>query len=170
MKFIIANGEQLRNRLETFPKYYRNTFASSQLLVVCVAYNDEVVGACGISKISNYALAYLHKKFRGRGLGTKLEARTYEEARRHGLDFVAGAIDLWNLPALRVASKVGYKEVVRIRKYGYVILLIPFNPRGELLYKFLHTVLPRLPEVFLHCMVLYSMSFVGQVRQILSVS
>jgi len=169
MKFILGNGELLRNRLETFPERYKNGFSSSQILVICVTNDNEVVGACGISKISNYALAYLKEKYRGRGLGTKLEGKTYSEARKHGLDFVAGAIHLWNLPARRVASKVGYREVVQLRDFGYVLLMIPFTFKGELLYAFLHALCSKLPRTFLHAIVLVSMSVVESIRQSLSV-
>lgn len=169
MKFIVGSGEQLRDRLETFPKKYKDAFSSSQILVICVTSDNKVVGGCSIAKISNYALAYLKEEYRGRGLGTKLEAKTYSEARRRGLDFVAGAIHLWNLPALHVASKVGYREVVRFKDFGYVLLMIPFNFKGELLYAFLHGVCSNLSGTFLHRIILLLMSVVGLVRRTLSV-
>lgn len=170
MTFIVGSGEQLRDRLETFPKKYKDAFSSSQILVIYVTSDNKVVGACSIAKISNYALAYLKEEFRGRGLGTKLEAKTYSEARRRGLGFVAGAIHLWNLPALHVASKVGYREVVRFKDFGYVLLMIPFNFKGELLYAFLHGLCSKLPGTFLHRFVLLVMNVVGLIRRRPSVS
>ncbi len=170
MKFIVGSGEQLRDKLETFPKKYKDAFSSSQILVICVTSDNKVVGGCSIAKISNYALAYLKEEYRGRGLGTKLEAKTYSEARRRGLDFVAGAIHLWNLPALHVASKVGYREVVQFRDFGYVLMMIPLNVKGKLVYTFLHELCSRLPGSFLHRIVLLLMSVVGLVRQRTSVS
>lgn len=169
MKFILGNGELLRNRLETFPERYKNGFSSSQILAICVTNNNEVVGACGISKISNYALIYVQEEYRGRGLGTKLEAKACEETRKRGLDFVARAVYLWNLPSLRVASKVGYREVVQLRDFGYVLLMIPFTLKGELLYAFLHGLCSKLPRTFLHAIVLVSMSVVELIGQSLSV-
>ncbi len=164
LKFIVGNGQQLKKELETFPDKYRSGFSSSQILVLCVASDNEVVGACSISKMSNYALAFIKKHYRGRGLGTKLEARTYKEARRRGLSFVAGAIHVWNLPALRVALKVGYREVVRFEDFGYILLMIPFDYRGELLYTLLHGVCTRIPRTLLHSLILTSMSVVAAIR------
>ena len=170
MAFIVGSGEQLRDRLETFPKKYKDAFLSSQILVAYITSDNKVAGACSISKISNYALAFLKEEYRGRGLGTKLEAKTYSEARRRGLDFVAGAIHLWNLPALHVASKVGYREVVRFKDFGYVLLMIPFNSKGELLYALLHVVCSKLPRAFLHRIILLLMNVVAIIRRRPSVS
>jgi len=169
MKFIVSNWELLRDRREVFLERYKNGFSSSQVLVICVANDNEVVGACSISRISNYALIYVQEEYRGRGLGTKLEAKAVKEARKRGLDFVARAVHLWNLPSLRVASKVGYKEVVQLRDFGYVLLMIPFTLKGELLYAFLHGLCSKLPRTFLHAIVLVSMSVVELIRRSLSV-
>jgi len=169
MKFIVSNWELLRDRREVFLERYKNGFSSSQVLVICVTNDNEVVGACSISRISNYALIYVQEEYRGRGLGTKLEAKAVKEARKRGLDFVARAVYLWNLPSLRVASKVGYKEVVQLRDFGYVLLMIPFTLKGELLYAFLHGLCSKLPRTFLHAIVLVSMSVVELIRQSLSV-
>ena len=169
MKFIVGSGEQLRNKLETFPEEYRNAFSSSKILIVGVMNDDDVVGACGISSVSNYALIYVQEEYRGRGLGTKLEAKACEEARNRSLDFVARAVHLWNLPSLRVASKVGYREVIRFRDFGYVLMMIPLNIKGKLLYTFLHGVCPKLPRIFLHRIILLLMSVVGLIRRGISV-
>lgn len=165
MKFIVGSGEQLRDRLETFPEKYRNAFSLSKILVVGVMSNNDVVGACGISKVSNYVLIYVQEKYRGKGLGTKLEAKACEEAHKHSLDFVARAVHLWNLPSLRVASKVGYREVAQFRDFGYVLMIIPLNIKGKLVYTFLHGVCSKLPGSLLHRIVLLLMSVVGLIRQ-----
>jgi len=170
MKFIVGSGEQLRNRLETFPKWYKDLFSSSKILVICVASDNDVAGACSIAKISNYALTYVKEEYRGRGLGTRLARIRMHEARRRGLGFMASTIGLRNLPMLRVGSKVGYREVVRLRNFGYVILMTPFTLKGELLYMFLRAVCSRLPETFLDRIIVLSMNLVGWVRRRLGAS
>lgn len=169
MKFIVGSGEQLKNRLETFPQRVKDAFSSSKILVICVTNDDDVAGACSISKISNYAVTYLKEEYRGRGLGTRLARIRMHEARRRGLDFMASAIDIRNLPMLCVGSKVGYREIVRLRNFGYVLLMTPFTLKGELLYMFLRAVCSRLPETFLDRIILLSMSLVGLIRRRLSV-
>ena len=170
MKFIVGSGQQLRNRLKMVPEKYRNAFASSKILVISVMNDDDVVGACGISNVSNYALIYVQEEYRNKGLGTQLEAKACEEARKRSLDFVARAVHIWNLPSLRVASKVGYREVVQFRDFGYVLMMIPLNVKGKLLYTFLHGVCCNLPRTFLHRIILLLMSVVGLIRRRLSVS
>ena len=169
MKFIVGSGEQLRNRLETFPKMYKDAFSSSKILIICVTSDNDVAGACSIAKISNYALTYLKEEYRGRGLGTRLVRIRMHEARRRGLNFMASAIGLRNLPMLRVASKVGYREIVRLRNFGYVIIMIPFTLKGELMYIFLHAICSKLPETLLDHIIAFPMSIVGLIRRRLSV-
>jgi RimJ/RimL family protein N-acetyltransferase len=169
MRFIVGSGQQLRNRLETFPEKYRKTLASSKILVICVTSDNEVAGACSISKISNYGLSYIKESYRGRGLGTKCARIRIYAARRRGLGFVATAIHTWNLPMLRIASKLGYREVVRFRDFGYVLLMIPLNFKGELLYALLHGVCPKLPKASLHAIILVLMSVVGLIRRRLTI-
>lgn len=168
MKFIVGSGEELRDRLGTFPEEYRNAFSLSKILIIGVMNKDDVVGACGISNLSNYALIYVHEKYRARGLGTRIEAKACEEAHKRHLGFVARAVHLWNLPSLQVASKVGYREVVRLKDFGYVLMMIPLNVKGKLMYTLLHEVCSRLPRAFLHATILASMSAVGLIRRRLS--
>jgi len=169
MKFIVGSGEQLRDILETFPEKYGNAFSSSKILVIGIMNNDDIAGACSISNVSHYLLVYVHEEYRNRGLGTKLEAKACEEARNRGLDFVARAVHLWNLPSLRVASKVGYREVVQFGDLGYVLMMIPLNVKGKLLYTFLHGVCSKFPRALLHATILVLMSIVGLIRRRLSV-
>jgi len=168
VKFIVGTGGELRERLEDFPEKFREAFSSSKILVIGVTNDDDVVGACGIAHVSNYALIFIHEQYRARGLGTRIEAKVCAEAHRRGLGFVARAVHLWNLPSLRLASKVGYREVVRFKDFGYVLMMIPLNVKGKLIYTLLHEVCSRLPRGFLHAIVLASMSAVGLVRDQLS--
>jgi len=165
VKFIVGSGGEFREQLEAFPETFRDAFSSSKILVIGVTNDDDVVGACGIAHVSNYALIYIHEKHRARGLGTRIEAKACAEAHRRGLGFVARAVHLWNLPSLRLASKVGYREVVQFKDFGYVLMMIPLNAKGKLMYTLLHEVCSRLPTVFLHATVLASMSAVGLIRR-----
>jgi len=165
MKFILGSGGQLRNRLKIFPEYYQYTFSCSPILVISFTGDDEVVGACGISNISNYAQVYVQEEYRGRGLGTRVVVKACGEARKRGLNFVTAAIDLWNEPSLSVFSKAGFREIVRFKTYGYVIMMLPFNFKGKLLYASLNTLCSFLPETFLHYLIICLMSVVGQTRQ-----
>lgn len=170
MKFVVGNGKQLRSRLETFPESYKKTFLSSKIVVVFLVNNNDAVGACGIAEISNYVLVYLKEGYRGRGFGTKLEAKTIDVAREHNLDFLLEAIHLWNLPSLRVARKVGYREIVRFKNYGYTIVMVPLSLKGEVIYAFLCAVFSLLPKTLLHQLIILLLNVVRRVRRVLIVS
>lgn len=170
MKFVVGHGKQLRNRLQTFPESYKKTFSSSKLLVIFLMNDNNVVGACGIAKISNYVLVYLKEGYRGKGFGTKLEAKTIDVAREHGLDFLLEAIHLWNLPSLRVAHKVGYREIVRFGNYGYTIVMVPLSLKGEVIYVFLRTVFSLLPRTLLHQLIILLWNVARRVRRMVIAS
>lgn len=166
MKFVVGNGKQLRKRLETFPESYKKRFLSFKLVVILVVNDNDAVGACGIAKVSNYVVVYVKEGYRRKGFGTKLEAKTFDVARKHGLDFLLEAIHLWNLPSLRLARKVGYREIVRFRDYGYTIMMAPFSLKGEVIYAFLCTVFSLLPRTLLHQLILVLWDAVKRVRRV----
>ena len=165
VKFVVGSGGEFREQLEAFPEKFQEAFSSSRILVIGVTSDNDVVGACGIAHVSNYALIFIHEQYRARGLGTRIEAKACAEAYRRGLGFVARAVHLWNVPSLRLASKVGYREVVRFKDFGYVLMMVPLNVKGKLMYTLLHEVCSRLPRAFLHATVLASMSAVGLIRR-----
>jgi len=151
MKFLLGTGEQFKEKVRFFPKYYAWVFSSAPILVV-VMNNGEVAGACCITRLSNSVIMIINKKYRGRGLGTILEWTTICQARKQGRSFVTGALSLRNVPALRIVHKLGYKEITRIKGYEYILMMIPFHLRGKALYvfsrQFLHVLSFLLPEIF----------------------
>lgn len=164
MRLIVGSGGELVDRLCSFPEKFRNAFLSSKILVIGVMNGDDIVGACGISKVSNYALIYIHEEYRNKGLGTRIEAKACEEAHNRSLDFVARAAYLWNASSLRVASKIGYREVVRLSGFGYVLMMIPLNTKGNFIYTLLHEACPRMPRALLHATILVIMQIIGSIR------
>jgi len=152
MRFFLGTGEQFREKLQSFPEYFANVFSSSPILVV--ARDDRnVAAACCITSLSNSVIMYVKKLYRRKGLGTQLEWTTICQARKQGRNFVIGVLLLANVPALRIVYKLGYREIVRIGGYEYIIMMIPFNLKGEILYTVLRKLFLLLsfilPEIFL---------------------
>ena len=152
MRYLKGRGEQFKEILQTFPKYYAGAFSSSPIVMV-VMDNHHVAAACCITSLSNSVIMCVKKEYRRKGLGTRLEWTTICAAQRQGRNFVTGALSLRNIPALRIVYKLGYKEIVRLKGYEFIIMMIPFNVRGEVLYAFSRRLCLAfslvLPEIFL---------------------
>jgi len=152
MRFLLGAGYQFRDKLQGFPKYFANVFASSPILVVAMD-GDNVAAACCITRLSNSVIVYVDKPYRRKGLGARLEWTTICQARKQGRNFVTGVLLLSNVPALRIVYKLGYTEIVRIKGYEYIIMMMPFNLKGKILYTVLRSVflllILILPEIFL---------------------
>jgi len=152
MKFLLGIGEQFKEKLQTFPKYYANVLSSSPILVA-VMDDDDIAAACCITRLSNSVIMYVTKPYRRKGLGTRLEWTTICQARKQGRSFVTGALSLKNVPALRIVYKLGYREIVRISGYEYIVMMIPFNVKGRAIYAFFRRLFLLftfiLPEIFL---------------------
>ena len=152
MRFLSGTGEQFREKLQMFPKYYATVFSSAPILVV-VMDDHNVAAACCITRLSNSVIMYVKKLYRRKGLGTRLEWTTICQARKQGRNFVIGALSLSNVPALRIVYKLGYREIVRISGYERIVMMIPFNVKGEAVYAFFRRLFLMftfiLPEIFL---------------------
>lgn len=163
MRFLLGRGGQFTEILQTFPRYYAGVFSYSPIVVV-VMDNQHVAAACCITSLSNSVIMYVKKEYRRRGLGTRLEWTTICAAQRQGRNFVTGALSLRNIPALRIVYKLGYREIVRLKGYEFVIMMIPFNLIGEALYAFSRrsclTLSLILPEIFLSRTIKFLMDIV----------
>ena len=152
MRFLLGSGEQFKEKLQTFPEYFANVFSSSPILVVVMKDHD-IAAACCITRLVNSVIMYVKKEYRRKGLGTRLEWTTICVARKQGRNFVFGALSLCNVPALRIVYKLGYREIVRIKGYERIVMMIPFNFKGEFLYASLRRLCQItssiLPEAFL---------------------
>jgi len=164
VKFIVGSSAQAGEKLQEFPRYYAKFFASSKILVIAMN-NRETVAACGVSNLSNFIVIYVKETYRGKGLGTRLEWTTINEARGRGLNFVARAMSNKNIPSLRIARRMGYREITQFKNYDYIVMMIPFDFAGEALYALLHGLCLLLPEEFLASIVKLLMSIVAWVQR-----
>ena len=156
MKFIVGSGKALRERLLDLTakprsrKFYFDPLLRSKVVVLYVLNDNTTVAGCGISGIYNIAHSlYVKEEYRGRGIGEKTWEKTISVARKRGFDFITGVVPLHHDVAWHLYSEVGYKEVVRIKKYQIRYIMLPFTFKGELLYTFARLICSKLPNVFL---------------------
>ncbi len=57
----------------------------------------------------------VHKNYRRRGLATQLRYRIFDELRRRGYKKLYGGTLVSNKPSLKLAHKLGFKEIADIR-------------------------------------------------------
>ena len=159
--------EQLKERMEKFPSYYANVLTSwLTSIVVCLAIGDEIVAACGIQRPFNYFVVYVQERYRGRGLGTRALKKIISIAKRQNLNFVNLAVSTENMPALRLYSKLGFRETVLFPSFKFKVMTLPLTFRGELAYIFFHKVCSVLPETLLIYLLVFFMRVAKRVRQI----
>jgi hypothetical protein len=150
MKFIVGNGELLKEKIENFP--WSDYFLASRVLVLLVTDDNSVIGACGLRSIFDIRATYIKREYRGRGLGIKLQDVTTDAARRRGHHFIISCVfyPFKHRPhSHSVNPKSGFREVTRLKDPKIVIFMLPLTPLGKLAYYFLRTVFPMLPNVVL---------------------
>ena len=125
-KFLLSNGEYFRERLQGFP--IAREFVSSKLLVVCIDDVDKIVGVCGVRSLFNIAVSYVRKDYRGRGIGTRQLKIAIEAAEKRPPYFATGTVSSENVVALHVDRKLGFREVLFLKKTRQ-ILMVTYNTR-----------------------------------------
>jgi len=151
VKFILSNGEQLREKLERFPfpAEFHWKFLVAKILVAAVVDEDNVVAACGVRNVLNQVTWHVREGYRGQGIGKQVLEKTIRAARERNLSFLMGTVAFDNAPSLHVTSKVGFRMLVQLKESGLVFLMCPLSLRGELAYTLLHVICPRLPNALL---------------------
>ena len=166
MRFIKSNGKQLRNELQKFPRYYYNTFSLSRTLVAGLVFNNTIVAVCGILGMSNYVVIYIDEAYRGQGLGKQILKKTISTAKNQGLVFLTTSMALNNIPSMRLFQKLGFREIMLLKKVNYAIMMLPLTFTSELLYAFLRTLCSTLPETFLGYTIKFLMGIFDRIREL----
>jgi len=165
MRFIVGSGEQFMEKMQGFPTHFANGFLSSKLLGVFVTSNAEVVAACGVLRFSSYVIYYVKQEYRGQGLGTKIIEKTIDTARKRGLAFLHSSASTTNVPSLRLQYRF-FRKIVYLKKWNYLITMLPLTFKGELLYIFLRLTCSKLPEILMGYIIDFLMRVTGGVREL----
>ena len=165
MALVQKPSDQLKERLQKFPSYHANVLTSwLTSIVVCLTNRGEIVAACGIQRPFNYFVVYVKEGHRGLGLGTLALQRTISAAKQQNLNFINLAVSTDNVPALRLYSRLGFRETALFPRFKFKVMTLPLTFKGELVYSFFHKVCSLLPETLLIYLVVFLMSMAKRVR------
>ena len=130
MKFFLSNGEYFKEKLQFLP--FAKEFMSSRLLVICTEGGDKIVGVCGVRSLLNIAVLYVRKNYRGGGVGSRLLKRTIEAAEKRPPNFVTATISSENAVIFHILCKLGFKEVLFLKKSRQVLMVTSTTRMGRL--------------------------------------
>ena len=116
--------------------------------------DDKIMGAAGMGGLFHSSSINIHEKFRGKGLGKKIQIELVKEAKRKNFSFVTVFVDSRNASSQKMHDEVGYKTIFRIHYSNEIIQdikIIIFNKRGMLVRKFLGCFNTKIGIFFLGC-------------------
>jgi len=137
----------MRTQLKDLP--FASEFVSSSLLVVCANDDDRVVAACGIRGLLNTLVLYVKEGYRSRGFGSQTLSQAINVAKKRKLDFVTLSVSTDNPVAFHLYERLGFKQVLNLRRSGQILMLLPLTPIGHLLFDALSSARFALPDTLL---------------------
>jgi L-amino acid N-acyltransferase len=111
---------------ETIRQWFMKKQADKMPVFVCeintkaVAYSSfDVFRACDAYKFSIENAIYVHKDFRGQGIGKQLLNTLIDRAGKDGYHTMIAGIDAANEGSYHFHQQLGFREVGRFREIGY---------------------------------------------------
>ena len=121
--------------------------------------DDLVIGAAGLGGLFHVSGIQILEKFRGKGLGKKLQNELILEAKKRNFSFLTVFNDPRNLTSEKLHNSLGYETIFRIHysneKVNDVKILI-FKKRGLFVKKWLQFFNSKTGIFFLGIMIKYS--------------
>ena len=116
--------------------------------------DDKIMGAAGMGGLFHSSSINVHEKFRGKGLGKKIQIELVKEAKRKKFSFVTVFVDSRNASSQKMHDEVGYKTIFRIHYSNEIIQdvkIIILKKRGIIIEKFLKCFNTKIGIFFLGC-------------------
>ena len=116
--------------------------------------DDKIMGAAGMGGLFHSSSINVHEKFRGKGLGKKIQIELVKEAKRKNFSFVTVFVDSRNTSSQKMHDEVGYKTIFRIHYSNEIIQdvkIIILKKRGIIIEKFLKCFNTKIGIFFLGC-------------------
>ena len=116
--------------------------------------DDKIMGAAGMGGLFHSSSINVHEKFRGKGLGKKIQIELVKEAKRKKFSFVTVFVDSRNASSQKMHDEVGYKTIFRIHYSNEIIQdvkIIILKKRCIIIEKFLKCFNTKIGIFFLGC-------------------
>lgn len=143
MRVIIPDKEALSKlrRLGMEDSFF-NTFANADFLVV-EEKDDDIIGVAGVGGLFHIGGIFVDKKFRGKGISTKLNKKRDEELKNRGYSFFIGTTYSDNPSAKSISNILKDRKARPVFTFAYskgfatTLFIQEFNTTGRLLGKML---------------------------------
>jgi len=102
--------------------------------------NDEISGAAGMGGFFHVSGIQVSKKFRGKGIGKKIQKELIDECDRRGYSFITVFNDPRNENSVKLHDSLGYKKIFRIHYADNIVndvKGIAFNRKGSAIIRLL---------------------------------
>jgi len=96
--------------------------------------HDEIRGAAGLGGLFHVSGIQINKKFRGSGIGKKLQYELILESKKRGYSFITVFNDPRNMISVKLHDSLGYEKLFRINYAENIVNDVKgmaFNSRGK---------------------------------------
>ena len=145
VKFLLSNGEYFKEKVLDFP--FAQEFVSSKLLVACTDQDGKIMAVCGIRSLLNILVLYVQERYRNRGVGAQILIKMIRAVERRRLAFVTLSVSSNNRIAFHLYRKMGFRQVLFLRKSRQILMILPLSFVGKLAYAFFYMIRFSFPNV-----------------------
>ncbi len=139
---IVNVTDELKKELKSsnFSSLFLENCLNSKFL--SIEKNDtEIIAACFVGGVFNSNGIEIVKEYQGKGIGKKLLNEIISECKQRKIAFLMGVFKPTNTISIKTHIKIGYIPLFTIfynhEEGKEVVVILPFNSKGEILTKFL---------------------------------
>ena len=161
---IVNITEQLKNELKLCnfsPLFLENCLNSKFLAIEKI--NDNIIAACFVGGVFNSNGIEIIKEYRGRGIAKKLLNEIISECNKRKISFLMGVFKPTNKISIKTHIDIGYRPLFTIfynfQEGKEVVVILPFNAKGEFLTKILKIFNTRTGNLFFSILFILSQPF-----------
>ncbi|MGI0056308.1 MAG: GNAT family N-acetyltransferase [Nitrosarchaeum sp.] len=139
---VVDTDNSVKDKLKktTFSEEFIRPCSNSEFIAI-EEENSKWLGICFVGGLLHATGIEILKEARGRGLSNKLLAHVLEECKKRKISFLTGVFKPTNLVSIKIHTAIGYKPIFNFyynKQVGEeIIVILPFNKKGDLLYNML---------------------------------
>ncbi len=137
---IVKVNEDVIKELRIFDISTKMKSLESCEWIVIEKNEEEISGAAGMGGVFNVSGIQIGEKFRGKGIGKKIQKELIDECQRRGYSFITVFNDPRNKNSVQLHDSLGYTKLFRIHYAKNIVndvKGIAFDKKGKLILKLL---------------------------------